>query len=214
MMDGHNPPSKKTARQVLAITLLGLAAGAALLWGAWTVGHTAVGEKTIQDPGPRVDVPTTNLELMLATALQYRAEPEFGRTVTLNWSNLRNFEDNMFNIAYQKGWYAHNSPSWDMKIVLPRSELGNMDEVVENPVTWVNQNRGTQGRARAPVTEFVNVGLDVNPPKSYYWLTIAASFLMMAGIVTIAMTCINAAMHCGEWNNTRRTRRAANPNGP
>ena len=190
----------------MLLTALATAIGISLLWLAWTVYQSAPGTATIPEPGPRINVSPANVDLFLATALQHRAEPETGHHITMAWADIGHFKSNLYNIAYQKGWYAHNSEQWDIKLVLPRQDLPQVDNLLDHPERWVNdQLAHPQPAQPTQSTDLVHIGLDVAPPHKYIWLNILASVLLIAGYLITSLAIWNTVIHVKNRHQQRRT---------
>ena len=108
----------------------------------------------------------------------------------------RNFKENFFNIAAQKGWFAHGLDHYGLCVVLPSSELPALDTLHADPTGWVLKHRDPSLTFQGPsdTTNLVNVRLNVNTTGKvgYDLITIgtAVSILgaWLAGIIGLNCT--------------------------
>ena len=140
----------------------------------------------VRKPHPELTPPSTtvrihpdHLPVLVATALNHY-EP-ISRSTWIPRSQSSAFRGHFSNIAAQKGWYA-NGDAGKLRIVMPRSDLHELDAMLEHPIPWVIDQQNETPLAKAPDNpDLVNVQVNILTNKRAFLLApLALATLLLA----------------------------------
>ena len=132
--------------------ILCAAAGLAILAGVlyWNAGRLL--ETPLQPPQHSVTTSTENLTIMLAIALQQQHATTNRYPVRVHSQERVNFRMHFENAAARRGWYAHSTTDFQIRIVLPEEELRYLEELQDDPIGWIRQESNKTGPAKGPTS--------------------------------------------------------------
>ena len=124
------------------------------------------------------------LGILAGTALQHNMYTRLTKTIRLHERESQNFEENFFNIAAQRGWFAHSSDHQRFTLVLPQDELPELDMASANPTGWILEHRkpGLAARGPSDTTNLINVRIDVETTgKEWFHILSGTTALLTFG---------------------------------
>lgn len=172
-------------KHILLLTA-GLTISCLLFYLGWSLQQAASGASVLPPPqGPRLNVSPTDAHIILATALQHQTKPHITMTATIDDADQEKFQEHLFNIAPQKGWYAHPSPFYDLNIILPRDEIPEVEKLAQDPTGWVLHNLANPKPSTGPSsTDLVNVQLHVATPIKYLFHVVIGALTWIVAFFT------------------------------
>ena len=148
------------------ITLLGILNAVVFAYLSWQAMLTSIGPATLPEPGPRVSVSPDNVDIVIATALQHGGQAETTKNLVIQTSDKHHFKDHFFNIAHQRGWYAHRPQHKGLHLVLPRKDLPKLDEMTKDPITWTLTHIDPTRPAKGPSnSDLAHVQIVISSPR-------------------------------------------------
>ena len=159
----------------------------ALILGAW-ISYQAIESyseaEILPAAGPTVPQSPDGLGSLAGTALQHNGRAAITKNVEIDVRESGNFKENFFNIAAQKGWFAHAPDLHGFSVVIPKEELHALDTLRADPVSWILEHRNPNLVAQGPsdTTNLVNVRLDVDTTgKGGYFRIILGALVCVLG---------------------------------
>ena len=167
----------------------GLALSCLMAYLGWSLQQTTLDHPTLPAPGPQVTTSSDHLQTVLATALQHQGNPHVTMTTTIPHIDQQPFQDHLFNIAPQKGWYAHLPSNQTIHVVLPRDDIPELEQLVQDPTGWTLRHLAHPKPSRGPAnTDLVNVHLRVVPTLTDGLYTVLGVLTWMLALLTGAVT--------------------------
>ena len=146
-----------------------------------------MGPEILPEPGPRVAVSPKDVDILIATAHQHGGVPDTTKTATVELGEQPSFKKHLFNIAHQRGWYAHTPEQRGINLVLPKQDLHHLDEMTQAPTTWTLRNIDPEKPAIGPSnTDLTHVEIEIVSPTSYLWFSLTAVVIWIAAAFGIA----------------------------
>ena len=197
--DNHFTDPRKTLAMALAVCIcITIAATGGVLQAYQNLAT----DPTLPPPGIPATPAPEHLALVLETASASADNPPLRRQVRIRSADNHRLRENLTVIAQGKGWFAHNSTWWTIQLVLPVSDLHEMEDLAANPTGWVRNHHTTRGNPRGPAnTDLVNIQLDIT---SYHgnlmpWAPILVA-AMVSAIFFTALTMVMGIYLVAEMN--------------
>ena len=197
-------------RKTLAIALaVCICITIAAIWGVLQAYQNLATDPTLPPPGIPATPAPEHLALVLETASASADNPPLRQEVRIRSADNRRLRENLTVIAQGKGWFAHNSTSRTIQLVLPVSDLHQMEALAADPTRWVRNHHTTRRNPRGPAsTDLVNIQLDIT---SYHGNLMPWAPIMVAAIVSAlfftALTAFMGIYLVAEMNLHRRRAR-------
>ena len=136
--------------------------------------------------------------MITATAIQQAGRAAIVYNIRLDRSDVKRFRGHFVNIAAQRGWFAHNVRPWSIEVVLPATELHDLQSITGDPVDWVLANAQPTAGSRGPSDlNVVNAEIVIDPPSSMAWsgyILAAVTAWMIAFGLTFIGGCVIVEM--------------------
>ena len=146
-------------------------------------------------------LPPDHLPLVLETAHAYANNTPLTQRIQIPQKDASHFRESLAQIAPAKGWFLHHHRKTSVQLVLPASELPQIQELADNPTRWVIQHLDPQAAPRSPAnTHLVNVRMDIQHQYDNLmpWMPlmgIAAVVTLMATIAAITVAFLFLEEH-------------------
>ena len=177
------------------VTLLCILIAPVFAYLGWQAMLASIGPATLPEPGPRVSVSPNKVDIVIATALQHGSQAEITKNLVIQISDQGHFKHHLFNIAHQRGWYAHRPHQKGLNLVLPRKDLPQLDQMTHDPIPWTLTNIDPTRPAKGPSnSDLAHVKIVITSPANYLWFGTAAIVLWIVSSVAIVTPAVL-------WNN-------------
>lgn len=208
--NGITGPSPRAYVLMGAALCLGAFAAVLATFLYWNTGIDQ--EPVLQPPDRLIATSTENLSSVLATALQEQERTSNRYVIRVPKQDNASFRMHLENAAAQRGWYTHGSTEYQLRIVLPEHELGQLDELREDPMGWIRRESARTGPAVGPSSlrlTNASLGLSASNPRHKQRLSLVAGISIGAllGGLGIGSIVVAAGSHLDR-------RRTADANGP
>lgn len=177
-------------RLILGVVLL---IGAVATGAGFIVGYRATMDLNHSLPPIGHDVGISQEKLATVVAIGMRGKVSETFKLSIPSDDKARFNSHLDTIASQRGWFIHHSDDWprSIMVVLPVSELGELESLAQSPIAWVNDNidltKPAKGPSDLPLT-YVRLKVDADSFSVFLKMTglailfIATPFLAYLGV--------------------------------
>ena len=157
------------------------------------LNNTIRGENILPEPGPRTLSSSypPNLDQYLAKVLESETKERQEFQVLLQERDFDYLRDHIINIGAQRRWLTHNPSTYSIEIVLPESQLHEIQHLKRDPTSWLESARKAPPETRTP-TPPVNVKIKFKDPifLSKLLKALGATAALLTGALLLSVAII------------------------